>query len=82
MIATHENGVIGHPRLSSLDDHGGRKAEGPGVYVIECPACGYESDEQVIIRPARCPKCHRFTWHRRPRPGMLGKLAGSNATPA
>ena len=42
-----------------------------GAYIIECPTCGYEPDEQLLIRPIRCPKCHSFTWHRVPRPGML-----------
>jgi hypothetical protein len=46
-----------------------------GAYIIECPTCGYEPEEQVRLLPMRCPKCHAFTWHRLPRPGMLGGRA-------
>jgi len=42
-----------------------------GAFIIECPTCGYEPDEQLVVRPIRCPKCHGFAWHRIPRPGML-----------
>ena len=69
--------MINHPELAHLNDHLAPRPQRPGVYIIECPACGYEPDEQQILRPMRCPKCHRFTWRQRPRPGMLaGKLVG------
>lgn len=46
-------------------------------YIVECATCGYEPEEQLLIRPVRCPKCHCFTWHRIPRPGMLaGRMVG------
>ena len=72
-----ENAVISHPQWTHLNEHLIPKPEGANAYIIECPTCGYEPDEQVVMRPIRCPKCHSFTWHRLPRPGMLAdKLIG------
>ena len=39
------------------------------AYRIECGTCGFEPENQLSIRFARCPKCYAFTWQRVPRPG-------------
>jgi hypothetical protein len=72
LTALEEVVVIGHPQWTHLDERFAPK--GANAYIIECPTCGYEPDEQVVMRPVRCPKCHSFTWHRVPRPGMLADI--------
>ena len=40
-------------------------------YYVECPACGYEPEEQLVLPRFPCPKCHCDSWQRRKRPGSL-----------
>ena len=69
--------MISHPQWTHLNEHLAPRPKSSGAFIIECPTCGYEPDEQLVLRPMRCPKCHCFTWHRVPRPGMLAdKLIG------
>ena len=69
--------MISHPQWTTANNNVAAKPDGATAFIIECPTCGYEPDEQLLMRPMRCPKCHRFSWHRIPRPGMLAdRLVG------
>jgi len=76
--------MISHPRLANLNPDPAAPPESASVFIIECPACGYEPDDQLFLRTMRCPKCYRFAWRQRPRPGMLREkpAAGPGAATA
>ena len=63
--------MIGRSKWTHLNEHLEPKPQDARAHIIECPACGYEPNEHLVIRRMRRPKCHLFTWRRVPRPGML-----------
>jgi hypothetical protein len=40
-------------------------------FMIECPVCGYEPAEQLLVPRGPCPKCHGHCWRRALRPGSI-----------
>jgi hypothetical protein len=57
----------------------GPRLVAPTITFVECTQCGYEPEDQVSMRPGRCPKCHGYSWHRLPVPGGLVGVADYHA---
>lgn len=73
--------AIKHPQSADPNHLAAARPEKLSVYMIECSSCGFEPDEQLFLRPARCPKCHRYAWRQLPRPGKLAvRPAGEDRT--
>jgi Zn finger protein HypA/HybF involved in hydrogenase expression len=41
------------------------------VLKLQCRCCGFEPEQEMVVAPRICPKCHGQSWERFAKPGGI-----------